>query len=143
MPGDKLQSGKYSCQLSAFSFQKTGKEILEPATQNLTTRTRNGDTDGDFRVQEEYGGTSTLTEAPEYLIEQAQHLLETAVSASHTQTDILYARIDGLDINGRFVLMELELIEPYLFLIFKEGAVEKFAQKLVEAINLFAKVDNG
>ena len=29
--------------------------------------------------------------------------------------DTLYARVDGVWSNGRFELMELELIEPYLF----------------------------
>ena len=83
---------------------------------------------GDFRVQEEYGGTSTLTEAPDYLIEQAQQVLKTVPGT-------LYARVDGMDINGRFVLMELELIEPYLFLTFTNGAVEKFAEKIIQKMN--------
>lgn len=93
--------------------------------------------DGDFRVQEEYGGTSILTTAPDYLIEQAKHLLETAVP------DTLYARIDGLELNGRFVLMELELIEPYLFLTFTEGAVERLAGLIEQALKNQLIIDNG
>jgi glutathione synthase/RimK-type ligase-like ATP-grasp enzyme len=92
--------------------------------------------DGDFRVQEEYGGTSTLMSPPGTLIEQARHALENASTGSaQAVPDILYARVDGLDVNGRFVLMELELIEPYLFLEMAEGAVARFAQKLKQTVN--------
>ena len=59
--------------------------------------------------------------------------VETAVSASHTQTDILYARIDGLDINGRFVLMELELIEPALYM--RPTDAEDFAAAIAGRLN--------
>lgn len=83
---------------------------------------------GDFRVQEEHGGSSTLAEPPEWLSEQAKQVLKTV-------PDCLYARVDGMDINGRFVLMELELIEPALFLGLAAGSVERFAEQLVKRLN--------
>jgi glutathione synthase/RimK-type ligase-like ATP-grasp enzyme len=78
---------------------------------------------GDFRVQEEYGGTSTQAQPPESLIEQARQI--------PTVSDSLYVRVDGMDVNGRFILMELELIEPYLFLDLAVGSVEKFAAQIL------------
>ncbi len=88
----------------------------------------------DFRVQGEYGGTSTWMTPPESLVEQARQILETAAWASSAQAECLYARVDGMDINGRFVLMELELIEPYLFLGLEDGGVERFAAQINKLI---------
>jgi len=65
---------------------------------------------GDFRVQNEFGGFATPTRPNPHLIEQAARVLETNGSPW------LYARVDGVDRDGTFVLMELELTEPSLFL---------------------------
>ncbi len=64
---------------------------------------------GDFRVQFEYGGHDNYFDASEDDIAQARAVLQAI------QFDVLYARIDMVNINGTFHLMELELIEPYLF----------------------------
>ena len=66
---------------------------------------------GDYRVQVMFGGEATLTEPSPAVLESAQAVL-TAVGPRPP----LYARVDGIVVNGRFLLMELELIEPYLFL---------------------------
>lgn len=42
----------------------------------------------------------------------------------------LYARVDGIERGGAFLLMELELIEPNLFFEFGAGSAESFAQAL-------------
>jgi hypothetical protein len=54
-------------------------------------------------------------------LRQAAHVL-TAVAEKP-----LYARVDGISRGGAFLLMELELIEPNLFLEFGDGAPAKFA----------------
>ena len=82
---------------------------------------------GDFRVQEEHGGSSTVTEPPESLIEQARQV--------QAVFDCLYARVDGMVVNGRFILMELELIEPALFLGLAAGSVERFAGQIVKRLD--------
>lgn len=79
---------------------------------------------GDFRTQMTHGG-STQPAAPDPgLIAQAQSVLD-KVSAP-----LLYARVDGVVRAGQFHLMELELIEPFLFLEFGQGAPERFARNL-------------
>lgn len=65
---------------------------------------------GEYRIQSEYGGKSIFAAPPEALITQAHRASE------FFGTTPLYARMDGLAVDGRFVLMEAELIEPYLFL---------------------------
>lgn len=72
---------------------------------------------GDFRVQNVHGGSIHPQKASAALQEQA----DAYVSAF--AKECLYARVDGLQKDGKFYLMELELIEPFLYL---EGAPESF-----------------
>ncbi|HSF41657.1 MAG TPA: hypothetical protein VLT87_17795 [Thermoanaerobaculia bacterium] len=76
---------------------------------------------GDFRVQTEHGG-STLAQRPSpALVAQARQVLE------HIPGPWLYARVDGVEVDGTFLLMELELIEPSLFLACDREAPARFA----------------
>jgi glutathione synthase/RimK-type ligase-like ATP-grasp enzyme len=83
---------------------------------------------GDFRVQSEWGGAELVAEAPDNLIAQAQKVVDTV------EDRILYARVDGIDRDGRLLLMELELIEPHLFLGFNPDAPARFASALAEIV---------
>jgi glutathione synthase/RimK-type ligase-like ATP-grasp enzyme len=66
---------------------------------------------GDFRVQEQFGGRDVAVEATE----AAHALAERALTAVGEIP--LYARVDMVrDAAGQFCIMELELIEPSLFL---------------------------
>ncbi len=85
---------------------------------------------GDFRVQAEYGGVTTAFDADANLIETGEKIL------SRIQGDILYARVDGIIKDGRFLLMELELIEPFLFFDYQQGSMEKFVR---DAVALFKR----
>ncbi|MCR9083618.1 MAG: glutathione synthetase, partial [Cyclobacteriaceae bacterium] len=74
----------------------------------------------DFRVQHYFGGT--IQE-----INPDQPMLETATSfVKEFASESLYARVDGVMRNGLFYLMELELIEPYLFLGLSEKAMPNY-----------------
>lgn len=87
---------------------------------------------GDFRVQEEYGGKQVQFTPAHAVIETAQNILK------HTGTAVLYARVDGILENNQFVLMELELIEPDLFLGMHPGADQVFAEQLAERLKPLA-----
>ena len=65
---------------------------------------------GDFRVQEELGGTVHAIAAPQHVIDAAARI------AGEVEGDLLYARVDVVDRPQGVTLMELELIEPWLFL---------------------------
>jgi hypothetical protein len=78
---------------------------------------------GDFRVQEEHGADIQPTE-PEAALCEAGRLVMTLVSPAPA-----YARADfvrGRD--GRWLLMELELVEPSLYLRMDPAAPERFAR---------------
>ncbi|GAA4365588.1 hypothetical protein GCM10023185_35960 [Hymenobacter saemangeumensis] len=66
---------------------------------------------GDFRVQHYLGGSIEPREAPASLRATADRIVRDFAPGC------LYARVDGLqDTNGELLLMELELIEPFLYL---------------------------
>lgn len=79
---------------------------------------------GDFRVQAQFGGREEPVRPSTATIDGARAALMSIASVP------LFARIDGLQIDGVFVLMELELIEPVLFL----GSAPDASQRLADAI---------
>jgi hypothetical protein len=80
---------------------------------------------GDFRVQDDFGGTVEVLSPDTALIEQAQQII------SRINDPLLFARVDGIERDGQLVLMELELIEPFLFLESDPHAVERFARAML------------
>jgi glutathione synthase/RimK-type ligase-like ATP-grasp enzyme len=76
---------------------------------------------GEFRVQERLGGTITRADPPSGLVEHAHALLDV-----HAQ-GYLYARVDVVAAAERFVLMEIELLEPSLYLEHHPPAAQAFA----------------
>lgn len=83
---------------------------------------------GDFRVQPEHGGSTVAVAVPD----GAEAAAEAALAAAPTPT--IYARVDlirGLD--GQLQLMELELIEPALFLHCAPEAEARFAQAVLSS----------
>lgn len=79
---------------------------------------------GDFRVQHFFGGTIHTPEPPAHLLEAAHNLVDKYAQGC------LYARVDGIERAGELVLMELELIEPFLFMATSEGAIERYYDAL-------------
>ena len=84
---------------------------------------------GDFRVQQIYGGTIEPLYPDRAVISQASAYVQRFAK------DSLYARVDGLMVNREFVLMELELIEPFLYLSYDENAVENYYRALAERLS--------
>ena len=77
---------------------------------------------GDFRVQEEHGADIRSVCPEPALRDAADRLMETVVPAP------LYARCDFVRDNvGTYRVMELELIEPSLYLRTNESAASRFA----------------
>ncbi|WP_435334681.1 ATP-grasp domain-containing protein [Haloarchaeobius sp. TZWWS8] len=81
--------------------------------------------DGEFRVHEHYGGSYAAAEPSDALVRQATEAFDAALDELG-QTP-LYARVDGVDVDGTFVLVELELVEPSLFFDTVPAAAGTFA----------------
>ncbi|HEU4785997.1 MAG TPA: hypothetical protein VFS57_01265 [Gemmatimonadaceae bacterium] len=83
---------------------------------------------GEFRVQTEHGGTVDSIGVEPALIGQAA-----AVVRSLDERP-LYARVDGITRGDAFLLMELELIEPNVFMSYSDNAAERFARAIAQRL---------
>ena len=84
---------------------------------------------GDYRIQSSYGGHEvTHTPAPED-IARARAVLE------HIEGELLYARVDMLrGLDGELAVIEVELIEPYLYPEQGKGMGVVFAKALKDIL---------
>ncbi|HVY48921.1 MAG TPA: hypothetical protein VHB21_23690, partial [Minicystis sp.] len=79
---------------------------------------------GDYRVQFQYGGTTEDVDVAPALVAQARACALAAPSLP------VYARVDGVVRDGAFLLMELEVFEPLLFLSRHPEAPSRFARAI-------------
>lgn len=87
---------------------------------------------GDFRVQGKFGGQSAPSHPGESLIQQGAEII--ALVQSQLEREFLYIRVDGVVREGQLIIMELELIEPGLFIAFDERAAARFARALLSRV---------
>ncbi|HEX7663690.1 MAG TPA: hypothetical protein VF407_04240 [Polyangiaceae bacterium] len=85
---------------------------------------------GDYRVQDDWGGTVAPAIAPPELVADARKVLEASGES------FLYARVDGFESRdlGGFVCTELEVVEPELFFRTDPQAPERFAAAVVRRL---------
>jgi glutathione synthase/RimK-type ligase-like ATP-grasp enzyme len=76
---------------------------------------------GDFRVQTEFGGRAETARPDPGLVLEADRVI------AAIDSPWLYARVDGVESAGGLRLMELELVEPSLFLSAAPDAARRFA----------------
>lgn len=94
---------------------------------------------GDFRVQAEHGGHATTIMPEPMTLAWAERLLNVALPlAGIARRDLLYARVDALapapGSDADPMLMELELVEPSLYLVHDVGAPERLADAIVRQL---------
>jgi len=82
---------------------------------------------GDFRSQEEHGAEILTVAAPDALIRTGYDVLEML------EPGPVYARADFVHDAGRYLLMELELIEPSLYFRADPASARRFARALTAA----------
>jgi glutathione synthase/RimK-type ligase-like ATP-grasp enzyme len=84
--------------------------------------------DGDFRVQSQFGGQYSPTTVSENVMNQTLDIINLV------EGDLLFARIDGIIIDDIFYLMELELIEPDLYLEHHPEAYHTYFSELISKL---------
>lgn len=111
-PGDSPRSaGPVIVQPYYPSVRTAGELSLIFFGGRFSNAVRKVPADGDFRVQEEHGGSTVAFTPPPEAVRAAEAVLAKAPGG------LTYARVDLLpDAEGQHRLMELELIEPQLFL---------------------------
>lgn len=102
-------------------IERTGELSLVFVGGGFSHAIRKRPAAGEFRVQAEHGGRRERTQASGAHIAWAERLL------SGVTADLLFARVDVVERGDELVLMELELIDPMLFLGYADGAPERFA----------------
>lgn len=80
---------------------------------------------GDYRVQHELGGSYHQVTPPAEMLVQAERVL------AAVDGPLAYTRVDGILHKGQFLLMELEVIEPYLYLDAAPGAFQHYADAIL------------
>lgn len=83
---------------------------------------------GDYRVQFQYGGQYRIHETPAELQKIAHQLFE------RHKRSTLYQRLDGVWHQGKFLIMEVELLEPDLYLNLSEKALQAFTESIVSKV---------
>ena len=83
---------------------------------------------GDFRVQPEHGG-SVEARTPDRSVLAAAHEI-----IGRAPSPWLYARVDGCVVDGRLLLIELEMLEPSLLLETHGAAPATFAEAIARAL---------
>lgn len=89
--------------------------------------------DGDFRIQKEFGGIYERAKLSNAQLKQVQTIWE------KVNDGYLFGRVDGLFVDGTFLLMELELIEPDLYLDIFPEYEEAFYQSVCSFLDQHAK----
>jgi glutathione synthase/RimK-type ligase-like ATP-grasp enzyme len=83
---------------------------------------------GDFRVNWQYGGSMEATALDPAIVRDMAFVLALLPAPA------LYARVDGVAVDGRFVLMEVEVNEPGLGLDLVDGAAGRFAEAILRGV---------
>jgi hypothetical protein len=75
---------------------------------------------------------SAAADAPAGAVRLAERVLEAAAALTGVEpNDLLYSRVDLAPAEGGYLLLELELIEPSLFLLHAPNVAERFADALL------------
>jgi glutathione synthase/RimK-type ligase-like ATP-grasp enzyme len=84
---------------------------------------------GDYRTQHYHGGVTKAAKA------EASQIESVAKYVQQFGRGALYARVDGVMREGQFLLMELELVEPYLYLDIDINGYANFYEALTQLSN--------
>lgn len=87
---------------------------------------------GDYRVQSVYGGRERPCDPPAAAVDIGRRALEAV------EGELLIARVDLVPDGATWRVMELELIEPYLYAVEGPGMGERFADALASILRRIA-----
>ncbi|ANJ27471.1 ATP-grasp domain-containing protein [Agromyces aureus] len=83
---------------------------------------------GDFRAHPIYGGTVERADAA------ADDVAQVAAMLGRLPFELLYARIDVVRFGGRLAVLELELVEPMLYLDRAAGSAGRLADAVISTV---------
>ena len=89
---------------------------------------------GSWKVQTEHGGRTRGIALDPSLVDVATRALHAAGAHLGLQAPLAFARVDLLPFDGTWRLLELEAIEPALYLAHGEGAADAAADAMLRAV---------
>lgn len=108
---------------------RTGEGTLTVFGGRYSHAVRQAAKSGDFRVQDDHGGTVRTYQPMDDQIELAER------AAARCDPVTVYGRVDMVrDDDGRLAVMQQELIEPELWLRYHPPAAEVFAAGIVVSL---------
>lgn len=81
---------------------------------------------GEFRINHSLGGTQVKVIPTSEMLNQVQSIYRTS------GLDVLFARVDCLNVDGQMTLMEFEVIDPYLHFDVDEDSAFRFAKAFAQ-----------
>jgi len=123
-----LVDGDVLVQQYAASVEDSGEVSVVVIDGRVTHAVRKWPALGDYRIHPQYGGTSEIVNPGAALVDLTDRLLATLPGP------VLYARVDVVDIAGSWHLMELEVVEPRLWLEAGADVVEAFADAIARRV---------
>jgi glutathione synthase/RimK-type ligase-like ATP-grasp enzyme len=122
---ESLDAGDVMVQPFVPEIQTRGEWSLMFIDGDFSHAVRKIPTDGDFRVQTGFGGRSITDDPDSELLSAARQVLAAAPSPW------LYARVDGIETDAGFLLLELEMLEPSLFFSHTTSGAARFADSII------------
>jgi glutathione synthase/RimK-type ligase-like ATP-grasp enzyme len=125
---DQVSSGTVMVQPFLREIREEGEWSLCFLGGSFSHAVRKTPKQGDFRIQAQHGGIHIPAGPDASLLSAAEAVI------AHAPGPLLYARVDGVIQGGRFLLMELELLEPTLYLDAHTEAPVRFARAILDVI---------
>ncbi len=125
---ESLDAGDVMVQPFMPEIQTRGEWSLMFIDGDFSHAVRKMPTEGDFRVQTGFGGRSITDQPDGEVVRAARRVLDVAPSPW------LYARVDGIETDAGFVLLELEMLEPSLFFSHTTSGAARFAEAVVVVV---------
>ncbi len=91
---------------------------------------------GDYRVQVDYGGMYSIGNVDPQIKKISEQI------TARFEGKLLYQRLDGLWRDGKFLIMEIELIEPDLYLNYSKEALNCWVDNIVSVVNTLSTNDS-
>ena len=130
--GDVVEAGEHDdllVQPLVESIRTEGELSLLYAAGELSHMVRKVPRTGDIRVQPEFGSDVRLETPGDEAVRAADDVL------AHVEHELAYARVDLVrTADGRLSLIELEVIEPNLYLAWDPQAPQRFADALSASV---------
>jgi glutathione synthase/RimK-type ligase-like ATP-grasp enzyme len=117
---------------SVLTSGETSVYVIEGRAVAQVDKSLAGVVEGEVRVHELYGGSSRPVPLDPDRARVAEHAVLTV--AKRLSTDLSYARVDVMEWQGEWVVSELELIEPGLYLDVDPGIAQPFADLVVDRL---------